>query len=96
MSIRLSRGRETENRCAKTAIFTRDFKLISPVQPSLQKYLTSVFQKAMFLSPHPVSARGAARDRHGRGRWDAVALRLCSAHARADERSFTDGEGVWS
>jgi len=23
-------------------------------------------------------------------------VRVCSAHARADESSFTDGEGVWS
>jgi hypothetical protein len=33
----------------------------------------------MFLSPHPDSPGGAARDRHGRWKQDAVAVRVCSA-----------------
>lgn len=44
----------------------------------------------MFLSPHPDSPGGAARDRHGRWSWDAVDVRVCSALVRADEDSFTD------
>jgi hypothetical protein len=65
--------------CAKTTIFLSNLNLISPVQPSAQKYSSSVFQKSMFLSAHPVSIRGAARDRHGRGRRDAVDVRVLSA-----------------
>jgi hypothetical protein len=80
----------------KTVIFSNHFSLICPVQPSAQKYSTSVFPKTMFLFSHPVSPGGAARDRHGRWRWDAVAVGLFSALMRADESSFTDGEGVWS
>jgi hypothetical protein len=82
---------------AKTAIFPSNLNLICPVQPSTQKYSSSVFPKIMFLSAHPVSPGGAARDRHGRWRRDAVAVRLFSARlSRADESSFADGEGVWS
>jgi hypothetical protein len=69
---------------------------ITPVQPSAQKYSSSIFPKSMFLSAHPASPGGAARDRHGRWRQDAMDVRVCSAHVRADESSFTDGEGVWS
>jgi hypothetical protein len=50
----------------------------------------------MFLFAHPVSIRGAARDRHGRGRQDAVDVRCCARLKRADDNSLTDGEGVWS
>jgi hypothetical protein len=82
--------------CAKIAIFSNHFNLISPVQPSVQKYFTSIFPKFVFLSAHPASPGGAARDRHGRWRRDAVDVRVCSARMRADETSFTDGEGVWS
>jgi hypothetical protein len=81
---------------AKTAIFLRNSNPITPVQPSAQKYFTSIFPKFVFLSPHPASTGGAARDRHGRWRQEAVAVRVCSALMRADENSFTDGEGVWS
>jgi hypothetical protein len=77
--------------------FLSHFNLFLPVQPSPQKYFSSVFRKPVFLSPHPDSTGGAARDRHGRRKQDAVAVRLCSARvSRADENSFTDGEGVWS
>jgi hypothetical protein len=82
--------------CAKTEIFRCHFNPITPVQPSPQKYSSSVFPKIVFLFSHPVSPGGAARDRHGRWRRDAVAVRLFSALRRADESSFTDGEGVWS
>ena len=44
----------------------------------------------MFPSAHPASPGGAARDRHGRWRQDAMDVRVCSAHVRADESSFTD------
>jgi hypothetical protein len=64
---------------SKTTIFPSDFNLISPVQPSAQKYSTSVLQKSMFLSPHPDSTGGAARDRHGRRKQDAVDVRVLSA-----------------
>jgi hypothetical protein len=51
----------------------------------------------MFLSVHPVSIRGAARDRHGRRKQDAVDVRVLSARmTRADDNSLADGEGVWS
>jgi len=64
---------------AETTIFLSSFNLISPVQPSAQKYFSSVFQKYMFLSRHPDSPGGAARDRHGRWKQDAVAVRVCGA-----------------
>jgi hypothetical protein len=83
-------------RCAKTAIFLNHLNPITPVQPPPQKYSSSIFPKSMFLSAHPASPGGAARDRHGRWRRDAVDVRVCSALGRADESSFTDGEGVWS
>ena len=73
------RGRGVKPRSRHKAIFTNNFNLISPVQPSAQKYSSSVFQKSMFLLAHPVSVRGAARDRHGRGRQDAVDVRVLSA-----------------
>ena len=73
--------------CAKTAIFLSHFNLICLVQPSAQKYLSSVFQKIMFHSTHPDSIRGAARDRHGRRKQDAVDVRMLSAHfARGRKR----------
>jgi hypothetical protein len=69
---------------------------MSPVQPSTPKYFSSIFQKFMFQSPHPDSPGGAARDRHGRWKQDAVDGMVCSALWRADEDIVTDGEGVWS
>ncbi len=77
-------------RRAKTAIFPNNFNPIIPVQSSAQKYFTSNFQKFMFLSAHPASLGGAARDRHGRWKQDAVDVRMFSARRRADENSFTD------
>jgi hypothetical protein len=50
----------------------------------------------MFLSFHPASPGGAARDRHERWERDAMAVKVLGAHARAGEGSFMDGEGVWS
>jgi hypothetical protein len=47
-----------------------------------QKYLSSVFQKYMFILSHPASAGGAYRDRHGRWKRDAVDARRLSALAR--------------
>jgi hypothetical protein len=38
------------------------------VNPVPQKYPASVFRKTMIISAHPAAARGAYRDRHGRGR----------------------------
>jgi hypothetical protein len=70
--------------------------LISPVSLFFQKYFYSIFQKYMFHSPHPDSPGGAARDRHGRWKQDAVDVRVCSAPWRADENIFTDDEGAWS
>jgi hypothetical protein len=78
------------------AIFLSNFNLISPVQSFHQKYLSSIFQKYMFHSPHPDSPGGTARDRHGRWKQDAVDVMVCSALWRADENIFTDGEGAWS
>ena len=43
-----------------------------------------------------IPLRGAARDRHGRWKRDAVDVRVCSARMRADENIVTDGEGAWS
>jgi hypothetical protein len=86
----------SQNRCAKPVIFASHFNEILCVQPSAQKYFSSVFQKIMFLSAHPASLGGAARDRHGRWKQDAVDVKMFSALMRADESSFTDGEGVWS
>jgi hypothetical protein len=54
----LMRGRGIHPRSRRPAFFTSDFNLISPVQPSTQKYSASVFQKFMFLSAHPVSSEG--------------------------------------
>jgi hypothetical protein len=67
-----------KNYRAKTVIFLNHFNPITPVQPSSQKYFTSIFPKFVFLSAHPASTGGAARDRHGRWRQDAVAAR-CAA-----------------
>jgi hypothetical protein len=50
----------------------------------------------MFHSSHPDSPGGAARDRHGRWKQDAVDVMVWSARMRADENIVTDGEGVWS
>jgi hypothetical protein len=87
---------EGRPRSRHPAIFSSNLNLISSVQPSAQKYSSSVFQKSMVLSAHPDSIRGAARDRHGRGKQDAVDVRVLSAFVRADDNSFTDGEGAWS
>jgi hypothetical protein len=90
------RGVQKKALRAKT-IFLNHFNLISPVQPSAQKYLSSVFQKTMFLSLHPESIRGAARDRHGRRIWDAVDVRgVQRALARRRKRPSRTSEGVWS
>jgi hypothetical protein len=42
------------------------------VKACREKYSSSVFRKFMISSTHPVSTRGAYRDRHGRGRRGAV------------------------
>jgi hypothetical protein len=81
---------------AKTSIFPDHFNLIFPVQSPTQKYSTSIFPKFVFLSPHPDSPGGAARDRHGRWKRDAVDVRVFSARMRAGESSLADGEIVWS
>src|SRR5262245_22814719 len=49
----------------------------------------------MIVSPRPASTRGAYRDRHGRGKRDAVDVRMLSASC-ADERIVADGEIVRS
>jgi hypothetical protein len=59
--------------------FASGFNLIWPVQPLREKYSASVFQKTMIVSAHPASTRGAYRDRHGRWKRDAVAVRMFSA-----------------
>ncbi|HLZ01674.1 MAG TPA: hypothetical protein VKR55_05900 [Bradyrhizobium sp.] len=89
-------GCEEEKDCPKTSIFINEINLICLVQPSAQKYFSSVFQKIMFLSPHPDSTGGAARDRHGRWDEDAVAVRVFSARMCADENVFTGDKSVWS
>jgi hypothetical protein len=40
----------------QNSIFANEIKLIWPVQPLMRKYFTSVFQKYMIVSPHPVPA----------------------------------------
>jgi hypothetical protein len=45
--------------------FGRRFNLITPVQPSAQKYFTFFFSEIEHYYPHPASSRGAYRDRHG-------------------------------
>ena len=80
----------------QTTIFLNNSNSITPVQPHTQKYSSSTFPKSMFLSAYPASPGGAARDRHGRWKQDAVDVRVLSALMRADESSFMDGEGVWS
>src|SRR6185312_15040782 len=55
------------------------------VNPSCEKYFPSVFRKNVIISPHPESARGTYRDRHGRWMRDAMDARVFSAACRADE-----------
>jgi hypothetical protein len=81
---------------AKTAIFLNLLNPITPVQSSAQKYSSSIFPKFMFLSAHPASPGGAARDRHGRWKQDAVDVRVpraCCAPTKAASRT---SKGVWS
>jgi hypothetical protein len=77
--------------------FISPIKLICPVQSPRQKYSASIFQKFMFLSPHPASieeGRFAVVTSVGGGeRWlVGRAARL----SRADERDRQDDEVVWS
>ena len=68
-----------KKRCAKTTIFINEINLICPVQPSVLKYFSSVFQNILVHSARADSTGGAARDRHGRWRQDAVDVRMFSA-----------------
>jgi len=61
-----------ENRCAERANFVSSFKLICPVQPRARKYSYLRKSEIMGLCAHPASAGGAYRDRHGRGKRDAM------------------------
>ena len=49
----------------------------------------------MIVSAHPASTGGAYRDRHGRGKRDAVDVRMLSVSC-ADESILADGEIVRS
>jgi hypothetical protein len=61
------------------------------VKPSREKYCSSVFQKNMIVSTYPASTGGAYRDRHGRGKRDAM-----DAVARTTRRAGAYGKNVWS
>src|SRR5689334_15249056 len=47
---------------------------VAYVKSSPQKYFSSVFRKGMFDCLRPAFTRGAFRDRHERGRRDAMAV----------------------
>ena len=70
--------------------FLQPFQPSSPVQSRTQKKSTSVLPKSVLSSLRPASTRGAFRDRHERGRWDAVA-----ATGRETSASVADGEAGW-
>jgi len=70
----------------------RRIKLISPVQPRLQKDFRSRLGQIRSISAAvPASLRGAFRDRHGRWAGDAV-----DAAALLTNSAGADGEVVWS
>jgi len=66
------------------------------VNPLREKYSSSVFQKHVVISPHPASARGAYRDRHGRWKRDAVDVRMLKRGDAWTKAALADGKGVWS
>jgi len=61
-------------------IASMELRLIrSHVKPFREKYFTSVLRKYVIVSAHPASIGGAYRDRHGRGKRDAMDARMLSA-----------------
>jgi hypothetical protein len=62
-----------------------------PVQPRLQKYFGFLLTQITGLSSPSRPIRGAFRDRHGRGRRDAV-----DAEVPLTNGAEADGEVVWS
>ena len=60
------------NLLRQNRVFLSNFNPITPVQPSAQKYSSSIFPKFMFLSAHPASLEGRlaiVTDVGGRMRW---------------------------
>jgi hypothetical protein len=53
--------------------FPQPFQSDRPVPCLAHKYFTSVFQNNVISSSRPASTKGAFRDRHERGRRDAMA-----------------------
>jgi hypothetical protein len=53
--------------------FPQPFQSDRPVPCLAHKYFTSVFQNNVISSFRPASTKGAFRDRHERGRRDAMA-----------------------
>ena len=80
----------TEKLLRQKIIFMSEINPVWPVQSFGQKYSTSEFPNNMIVSLHPVSVRGALRDRHGRWARDAM-----DAVKSSDVRLDADGKGVW-
>jgi hypothetical protein len=54
------------------ANFASRFIMLRRFKSRGEKYIASVFQKNMIVFVRPVSTGGALRDRHGRGKRDAM------------------------
>jgi hypothetical protein len=57
---------------ARKNSFRKPFQSHHPCLPLLQKYSYFFFSEIMIISSRPALDRGAFRDRHERGAWDAV------------------------
>jgi hypothetical protein len=80
----LPRNDDGERRLVGQITSLNQNPLSAYVKPSREKYSTSVFRNFMIVCAGPASAGGAYRDRHGRGKRDAVDVRMLSVSC-ADE-----------
>jgi hypothetical protein len=76
---------------AAKIFFRVRFQRFWAYQVQNRKNFSSAFPKDVVVFAHPASTRGAFRDRHGRGKRDAMDMR--AAH---DECSRMDDQAVWS
>src|ERR1700760_236126 len=75
--------------------FKSNIKVIDTDLRRARKILFLNFRNCV-LMPHPVSGRGAYRDRHGTRGGDAVGVSGCSVISSCGRTTRCDGEIVWS
>jgi hypothetical protein len=72
-------------------IFVSNFRLFRVVQPGVKKFSAFLLGQITCVWAASRAHQRGARDRHGRGAWDAV-----DAEALLTNGAEADGEVVWS